>query len=166
MSDGDTREVVTDAPEDTERVGARLGRAARGGELLGLVGDLGAGKTCLVRGLAEGLGADPESVHSPTFVIATEYRGGRLPLQHVDLYRLDGAPADPTFLREELYGPGVAAVEWFDRLRPDVDEEYLLVTLRSGVGNRRVIRLEAHGARHAAWLRAALDGLAAPTAAP
>src|SRR5262249_59078566 len=73
-------EVRSASPDDTEALGARLGRAARGGELLGLVGDLGAGKTCLVRGLAAGLGADPPAGHSPTFVTATEYRGGRLPL--------------------------------------------------------------------------------------
>src|SRR5262249_38526698 len=72
------RAVTTAGPAETEALGARLGRAARGGELLGLVGDLGAGKTCLVRGLAAGLGIDPDAVHSPTFVIATEYRGGRL----------------------------------------------------------------------------------------
>lgn len=161
MSDGETRELVTAGAEETERLGVRLGRTARGGELLGLVGDLGAGKTCLVRGLAAGLGGDPEVVHSPTFVIATEYRGGRLPLQHVDLYRLDGAAADPFFLRDELYGHGVAAVEWFDRLPADPEGEFLLVTLRSGDGDRRMIRLESHGARHAAWLRAALDDPAA-----
>jgi tRNA threonylcarbamoyladenosine biosynthesis protein TsaE len=166
VSDGETRELVTAGPEETESLGVRLGRTARGGELLGLVGDLGAGKTCLVRGLAAGLGGDPEAVHSPTFVIATEYRGGRLPLQHVDLYRLEGAPADPFFLRDELYGPGVAAVEWFDRLPPDPEGEFLLVTLRSGAGDRRVIRLEAHGARHAAWLRASLDDPAASAATP
>src|SRR5262245_65585755 len=113
------------SPEDTEALGARLGRAARGGELLGLVGDLGAGKTCLVRGLAAGLGADADAVHSPTFVIATEYAGGRLRLHHVDLYRFDPPIGDTQFLREALYGPGVAAVEWFDRLLPDVGEELL-----------------------------------------
>jgi len=107
-----------------------------------------------VRGLAAGLGADPEAVHSPTFVIATEYRGGRLPLHHVDLYRLEAPLADPELLRELLYGPGVAAVEWFERLLPAAGDEFLLVTLQAGAGDVRAIRLEAYGARHAAWLRA------------
>ena len=108
MSDADepVREVTTASPDETEALGARLGRAARGGELLGLVGDLGAGKTCLVRGLAAGLGADPDVVHSPTFVIATEYRGGRLALHHVDLYRCEPPLVDTLFLREALYGDG------------------------------------------------------------
>jgi tRNA threonylcarbamoyladenosine biosynthesis protein TsaE len=151
------RELTTGSAEETEALGARLGQTARGGELLGLVGDLGAGKTCLVRGLAAGLGADPEAVHSPTFVIATEYRGGRLPLHHVDLYRLEPPLADTLFLREVLYGPGVAAVEWFERLLPAAGAEFLLVTLHVGAGDSRAIRLAAHGSRHAAWLRAALD---------
>ena len=151
------RTVTTAAAEETEALGARLGRAARGGELLGLIGDLGAGKTCLVRGLAAGVGADPEAVHSPTFVIATEYRGGRLLLHHVDLYRLEPPLADALLLREVLYGAGIAAVEWFERLLPAAGDEFLLVTLRAGAGDNRSIRLEAHGPRHAAWLRAALD---------
>jgi tRNA threonylcarbamoyladenosine biosynthesis protein TsaE len=151
-------EVTTRAPAETEALGTRLGRVARGGELLGLVGDLGAGKTCLVRGLAAGIGADPDAVHSPTFVIATEYRGGRLPLHHVDLYRLEPPLADDPFLREALFGPGVAAVEWFERLGAQAGDEYLLATLRAGVDSARSIRLEARGARHQAWLQAALAG--------
>src|SRR5439155_1067581 len=92
------------SPEETEALGELLGRAARGGELIGLVGELGAGKTCLVRGLARGLDIDPERVHSPSFTIVTEYPGGRLPLAHVDLYRLEAPLADPLFLRDVLYG--------------------------------------------------------------
>jgi tRNA threonylcarbamoyladenosine biosynthesis protein TsaE len=159
MSDAGTplREVTTASPEETEALGARLGRAARGGELLGLVGDLGAGKTCLVRGLAAGLGVDPDAVHSPTFITATEYRGGRLALHHVDLYRCEPPLLDTLFLREALYGAGVAAVEWFDRLLPAAGDAYLLATLRTGDGDHRSIRFEARGARHAAWLRALGD---------
>ncbi len=149
-------ELTTESAEETEALGSRLGQAARGGELLGLVGDLGAGKTCLVRGLAAGLGVDPEAVHSPSFVIATEYRGGRLPLHHVDLYRLEPPLADTLFLRDLLYGPGIAAVEWFERLLPAAGDEFLLVTLRVGAGDSRSIRLAAHGPRHETWLRAAL----------
>ena len=152
-------EVTSGGPADTEALGRRLGASAQPGALLGLVGELGAGKTCLVRGLVAGVGADPEVVHSPTFVMATEYRGGRLPVHHVDLYRierLEPAEVDGLFLREVLYGAGLAAVEWFERLLPAAGDEYLLVTLRYGAGDSRSIRLEAHGPRHATWLRAAL----------
>lgn len=150
------RSVRTTSAGETERLGARLGETAPAGALLGLVGDLGAGKTCLVRGLAAGLGADPESVHSPTFVIATEYRGGRLPLHHVDLYRLEAPVRDADFLREALFGSGVAVVEWFDRLA-DAGDECLVARLGLGAGDERDVALEARGTRHAAWLRAALE---------
>jgi tRNA threonylcarbamoyladenosine biosynthesis protein TsaE len=152
------REIETASPEETEGLGAALGRAAEGGELVGLVGELGAGKTCLVRGLAAGLGIDPEHVHSPTFVIVHEHHGGRLILQHVDLYRLERPSDEEPLLREVLYGPGVAAVEWFDRLPAEAKEEALLVTLRHVAGERRIVRFEAHGARHERWLASALPG--------
>jgi tRNA threonylcarbamoyladenosine biosynthesis protein TsaE len=161
MTGGEPHELVTDGAEETERLGACLGRTARGGELLGLVGDLGAGKTCLVRGVAAGLGADPEAVHSPTFVIATEYRGGRLALHHVDLYRLASRALDVDFLREDLFGPGVACVEWFDHLRAHAGEEFLESTLHWDEGDRRRVRFEARGPRHRLWLRAALAAHAA-----
>ena len=151
------RERTTTSPEETEAVGEALGRAARGGELIGLVGELGAGKTCLVRGLARGLGADSERVASPTFVMQTEYPGGRLPLHHVDLYRLEPPVTDQLWLRDVLYGDGVAAVEWVDRLLPAAGDEMLLVSLHYDGEDRRRIRLEAHGSRHTAYLAAALS---------
>ncbi len=150
-------EIETASPEETEALGAALGRAARGGELLGLVGELGTGKTCLVRGLAAGLGIDPEHVHSPTFVIVHEHHGGRLVLQHVDLYRLERPSDEEPLLREVLYGRGVAAVEWFDRLPAEAGEGALVATLRHVEGDRRVVRLEARGERHVRWLTTALD---------
>ena len=150
------REIETSSPEETEALGAALGRSAAGGELVGLTGELGTGKTCFVRGLAAGLGIDPERVHSPTFVIVHEHHDGRLPLQHVDLYRLERPNDEEPFLREVLYGPGVAAVEWFDRLPPDAGEEALLVTFRYVSGDRRVVRIEARGTQHERWLAAAL----------
>jgi tRNA threonylcarbamoyladenosine biosynthesis protein TsaE len=152
-----SRERTTTSPDETEGVGEALGRAARGGELIGLLGELGAGKTCLVRGLARGLGADPERVASPTFVMQTEYPGGRLPLHHVDLYRLEPPVTDQLWLRDVLYGDGVAAVEWVDRLLPAAGDEILLVTLRYAGDDRRTIRLEARGPRHTAFLAAALS---------
>ena len=148
-------EVTSAGPADTEALGRRLGASAQPGALLGLVGELGAGETCLVRGLVAGVGADPEAVHSPTFVMATEYRGGRLPVHHVDLYRierLEPAQVDGLFLREVLYGAGLAAVEWFERLLPAAGRD-----CRLGAGDSRSIRLAAQGPRHAVRARAA-DG--------
>ena len=150
------RVLETASAEDTEALGRRLGETAPSGGLLGLVGDLGAGKTCLVRGLATGLGIDADAVHSPSFTIVTEYGGGRLPLQHVDLYRLEAGRIDELFFRDVLFGDGVAAVEWFDRLGGAVSDEALIVELAHAPHGRRTVRLAASGARHAAWLAAAL----------
>jgi tRNA threonylcarbamoyladenosine biosynthesis protein TsaE len=150
------RVISTSGPDATEAFGEALGRSAPAGGLLGLVGDLGAGKTCLVRGLARGLGADPERVHSPSFVMVTEYPGTRHPLVHVDLYRLEPHEIDEISLREFLYGAGVAAVEWFDRLPSARPAEVLLLTLHHAGGDERRIEAEAHGPRHATWLTAAV----------
>jgi len=151
-----TRDLVATTVEETEALGEALGRAAEGRELIGLVGELGAGKTCLVRGLARGLGIDPDRVHSPSFTTVTDYPGGRLPLTHVDLYRLEGPLADELSLREALYGEGVAAVEWFDRIASSAADEALVVTLRYTAPESRAIRLEARGARHERLLDATL----------
>ena len=150
------RELTTTCPEETEAVGEALGRALSPGDLIGLVGELGTGKTCLVRGLARGLGIDPERVHSPTFVMINEYPGPRARLFHVDLYRLEGPQVDELSLRDVLYGEGVAAVEWFDRLPLEVRADALVVTLRHAEADRRAIRLEAHGDRPARLLALAL----------
>ena len=88
----------------------------RPGDVLLLSGDLGAGKTTFVRGLAEGLGIDPGEVSSPTFTLVHEYRGGRLTLYHADLYRLDRTATDDLGLEEIGVQDGVLAIEWPDRL--------------------------------------------------
>jgi tRNA threonylcarbamoyladenosine biosynthesis protein TsaE len=103
---------ITDGDAETEAVGAGLGRALQAGDLLALHGDLGAGKTRLVRGLASGLGVRPELVRSPTFVLHHVYRGGRLTLHHLDLYRL-GEGADLRGLDLDwLLDDGAVAIEW------------------------------------------------------
>ena len=111
--------LISKSPEETLALGERWGRAAQPGWVIGLSGDLGAGKTQLVKGLARGLGFAGR-VHSPTFALVNHYRGGRLPLFHLDLYRLD-TPAQITGagLDEYLYAPaGVAVVEWIERWLP------------------------------------------------
>jgi tRNA threonylcarbamoyl adenosine modification protein YjeE len=95
--------------------GPDLGRRLRAGDVVLLTGPLGAGKTAFARGLADGIGADPEDVSSPTFTIVQEYRG-RVRVQHVDLYRLSPAEVDDLGL-EDLLEDAVLAVEWPDRWR-------------------------------------------------
>ena len=108
--------IVSESEQQTRSIAAALARDLRAGAVLLLSGDLGAGKTAFVRGLAEGLGIDPDEVTSPTFTLVHEYRGGRLPLIHVDLYRLDRADLDEIGLDSDLAAAGVVAVEWSERL--------------------------------------------------
>jgi tRNA threonylcarbamoyladenosine biosynthesis protein TsaE len=109
-------EFVSHSPADTEALGERWGRAAQSGLVLALSGDLGAGKTQFVRGLARGLGISSR-VHSPTFTLVNEYGGGRLKLFHLDLYRLETPEQILSAGIEEYLKPdGVSVVEWAERI--------------------------------------------------
>ena len=107
--------VLTHSEAETAAVGRGLARKLVPGSVVLLSGDLGAGKTAFVRGLAEGLGIDPAEVSSPTFTLVQEYRSGRLLLRHVDLYRLAPVHVDDLGLDEMVDEGGVVAVEWPDR---------------------------------------------------
>lgn len=106
---------TTRSEGETEEVGRALGRCVRSGDVVLLIGDLGAGKTAFVRGMAEGMGGEAGMVSSPTFAIVQEY-STRLPLFHADLYRLDPREI-PDLGLEELAAKGVLVVEWADRMR-------------------------------------------------
>jgi tRNA threonylcarbamoyladenosine biosynthesis protein TsaE len=101
---------------ETQAMAEQLAGGLKPGAVLLLSGELGAGKTAFVRGLAAGLGIDPEEVSSPTFTLVHEYRGGRLTLYHADLYRLDKTTTDDLGLEERGVASGVLAIEWPDRL--------------------------------------------------
>jgi len=107
---------ISHSPAETEALGERLGRKVPGGLVIGLSGDLGAGKTQLVRGIARGLGIAAR-IHSPTFTLVHEYSGGRLRLFHLDLYRLE-TPAQirSAGLEEFLQPAGVTVIEWAERM--------------------------------------------------
>ena len=107
---------TTHSEEETAAVARGLAATLGPGSVVLLAGELGAGKTAFVRGLAGGLGIDPDEVSSPTFTIVHEYRGGRLTLYHVDLYRLERAATDDLVLDELGVADGVLAIEWPDRL--------------------------------------------------
>jgi tRNA threonylcarbamoyladenosine biosynthesis protein TsaE len=135
--------------EATRSLGQRLGRLLFPGAVVALVGPLGAGKTQLVRAVAEGLDVpDSRVVTSPTFVLIQEY-AGRLPIYHFDVYRLAGAvPFTDLGADEYLEGDGVCLVEWADRVETCLPPEHLRITLTiTGPGSRRSC-LEAHGMRY------------------
>ena len=136
-------EFVTHSREETEALGARLADALDGGRVVAFTGDLGAGKTAFVSGMARALGVE-ERVTSPTFTIVNEYEGGRLPLFHFDMYRLGSS--------EELFGigwedylarGGVCAVEWSENVEDALEEDAVRVDIRRGDGEDwRVIAIE------------------------
>jgi len=116
-----TGERETSTQADTESIGEDLGRSLVAGDVVLLFGDLGAGKTAFVRGMARGIGADPDDVSSPTFTIVQEYSGRSATLYHVDLYRLEPAEIDDLGLEDLVCADGIVAIEWADRWkgRPD-----------------------------------------------
>lgn len=109
-------EFISQSPAETESLGERWGRDAQSGLVVALSGDLGAGKTQLVRGFARGLGVSTR-VHSPTFTLVNEYTGGRLKLFHLDLYRLETPEqVHGAGIEEFLQPDGVAVIEWAERI--------------------------------------------------
>jgi len=112
--------LITQSETETHGLARELSLTLKAGDVLLLSGDLGSGKTTFVRGLAEGLGIDPDDVSSPTFTLLHEYRGGRLTLYHADLYRLDKTATDDLGLEETGVRDGVLAIEWPDRLSHDI----------------------------------------------
>ena len=139
--------LVTESPEETQRIGRLLGEECAGGEAFFLVGPLGSGKTCFTQGLAWGLGVE-EYAHSPTFVLVTEYHG-RLPLYHIDLYRIESIEeAMELGLDEYLHGDGVCAIEWADRALPALEQEGLVVELADLGDQRRRLTFRPWGQRH------------------
>ncbi len=136
----------------TEAFGQAIGRALTGGETLALSGELGAGKTALVRGIAIGIGASPHAVSSPTFVLIHEYQG-RLPLVHVDLYRLrSDADAESTGLREYFQGHHVIAIEWADKFPALLPADRLDIVLCHASPTTRTAHLAAQGPQSAQLL--------------
>jgi tRNA threonylcarbamoyladenosine biosynthesis protein TsaE len=137
-------DIVSHSATQTQRLGARLGALCTGGEIILLGGDLGAGKTVFAKGIAEGLGVS-ERVTSPTFAIIREYLG-RLPLAHVDLYRLDGSEAAVnTGLEDYLRADGVTVVEWASRAEGLFGDDHVRVCLRYLSETKRSVRFSPSG---------------------
>ena len=120
--------------EDTRRLGLEIARACEPGDIIALIGDLGTGKTALTKYIAEGLGVT-EDVISPTFTIVKEYRSGRLPLFHFDVYRLSsGEELLDIGAEDYLEGKGVSVIEWADIVADVLPEDALIVSLEYAEG--------------------------------
>ena len=140
-------EYVSNSPAETEALGAALAGRLKPGAVVAFSGDLGAGKTAFVRGMARGLGIS-ERVTSPTFTIVNEYEGGRLPLFHFDMYRLGSS--DELFdigWEDYLVRGGVCAVEWSENVSDALDADCIRVDIRRGAhDNQRLITIAGGGA--------------------
>ena len=143
--------VSVSTPVQMRRVASRLGKLVEAGDVLALVGPLGAGKTCFVKGLALGMGVPRSTrVTSPTFNLVIEY-AARVPLYHVDLYRVAAErELDEIGLDHYLSGDGVCAVEWFDRFPSRCPRDHLTIEIAGAGAVPRQLSITGHGPRGAA----------------
>ena len=140
--------LVTESVDETLALGRRIGAALKPGDVIALVGPLGAGKTHLVKGIAEGAGvADSAQVNSPTFVLVNEY-AGRFPIYHIDVYRLAGPDElEALGFEEMISGHAGVLIEWADRVADALPEDHLRVTLDITGPQRRKVSLSGIGSR-------------------
>lgn len=132
--------VISKSVEETIEIGKRLAGKLKPGDVVALIGNLGAGKTVLTKGIAKGLGVkDVRYVNSPTFVTIKEYKG-KVPLYHLDIYRLNSTSVlDSESYEEYFYGRGVTVIEWADKIRAILPKKYIEVKLFvAGEGRRKI----------------------------
>lgn len=147
QADPGTIDLVSHSSLHTERLGERLAVHAEPGTVFALWGELGVGKTVLARGIAIGLGIDEESVTSPTFIILREHFGGRLPLYHLDLYRLVQSQLGSTGWEEAIDAGGVTVIEWPDRAGDELPPDRVDIRLEHVAETKRTVTIEPTGPR-------------------
>ena len=138
----------THSPEETQAIGEQIGEMLNAGHVISLVGDLGTGKTCLTQGMARGIGIAPnEVVNSPSYTLINEY-GGKIPIYHIDLYRLKhhGEIVD-LGLEEYLEGDGICIIEWADRMSELLPGNRIQITITWVDESTRTIELQHNGTR-------------------
>jgi tRNA threonylcarbamoyladenosine biosynthesis protein TsaE len=146
--------VISNSSRKTMSWGRKLGKLVQGGEIIGLAGELGTGKTTFTRGFAAGAGVGKDAwVRSPTFTLINEYQG-RLPVFHIDLYRIGKTEEiDALNLREYLYSTGVSLIEWFEYLPAGEVDEYLEIKMVLAGRTARELTFVAHGERYEILLK-------------
>lgn len=150
--------IRTEGPEKTVEVGRIIGNLLSSGDLICLVGELGTGKTTIVKGIAEGLGIKKGDVTSPTFIILREYKA-RFPLYHVDLYKVDTVyDIRDIGLEEVIYSKeGITAIEWADRIKDILPEDRMEIEIRWLSDTERDLEIRATGPHHGKILKEVLS---------
>ena len=142
-------QAIAHSAEETERLGEKLAEQIRPGDVLTLIGEIGAGKTTFVRGLARGLGIPEGSVASPSFVLVRQYGSGRMPLYHADLFRLDNLPQAAGVGLEEYYDTGgVTLIEWGNKVPGVLPEQFLEIRFEVADEQTRRLTVIPHGPRY------------------
>lgn len=140
--------LISRSPTQTQRLGTRLAKQLKPGDVIALTGEIGAGKTTFVQGIAQGLRVPPGAVASPSFVLIREYRG-RIPLVHADLFRLERLAGAATVGLEEYYdGDGVTVIEWANRIPEILPPEFLEIQFEGVDPTSRRMTLIPHGKRY------------------
>lgn len=135
------------SPRETMELGIALAKLLRPGDLISLEGDLGAGKTQLAKGIGAGLGIEENTITSPSFTLINQYEG-RYPLYHFDVYRIEPVDLEELGYEEFFFGKGVCLVEWGDRVRDYLSDEYLQIVIQQAGAQKRELTLTAHGERY------------------
>ncbi|MDO8730654.1 MAG: tRNA (adenosine(37)-N6)-threonylcarbamoyltransferase complex ATPase subunit type 1 TsaE [Candidatus Omnitrophota bacterium] len=139
-------EAISHSVEETEQLGVELAKSLRSGDVVTLIGEIGAGKTTFVRGLALGLGVAAGSVASPSFVLVRQYTSGRMPLYHADLFRLENLPQAANVGLEECYeAGGVTLIEWANKVPGVLPEQFLEIRFEAMDPESRRLTLQPHG---------------------
>jgi len=140
--------LISQSPEKTRQIGAQLGALLKQGDVICLQGDLGAGKTTFVQGLAKGWGS-LDSVSSPTFIIVNEYRGADAKrLFHMDAYRLDSTPEAEELDLDSMLAQGALLIEWPERLQGIIPQDHLWIRFDPTGEETRELNFKANGARY------------------
>ena len=147
MNNSPVFKIISNSPKHTQEIGARIGKIVQHGDILLLLGNLGAGKTCLTQGIARGMGIK-EYTSSPSFVMVKEYQG-RIPLFHIDLYRIEHIEETNSLgLDDYLYGNGVCVIEWADRALDLLPAESMLIKMNYLSQTSRSLEFQPEGKRY------------------
>ncbi len=151
MNNAVALQIISNNPRQTREIGLRIGRIVQSGDILLLSGNLGAGKTCLTQGIARGMDIT-EYTSSPSFVVIKEYQG-RIPLYHIDLYRIDRTEEIGDLgLDDYLYGNGVCVIEWADKALGLLPAQNMLIKMEYLAQTRRCLQFQPRGKRYIALL--------------